>query len=82
MRIGDVSGKGVPAALTMAQVLAAFRLFARDLSAPAEVLRQLIATHGTTDEVDARLALLLSAGGDYAGALPGWLSPAVLSSRI
>jgi serine phosphatase RsbU (regulator of sigma subunit) len=41
MLIGDVSGKGVPAALSMAQLLASFRLFARDMASPAEVLRQL-----------------------------------------
>ena len=41
MLIGDVSGKGVPAALTMAQVLAQFRVFARDTACPGEVLRQL-----------------------------------------
>ena len=39
--IGDVSGKGVPAALTMAQMLAQFRLLARDLESPVEVLREL-----------------------------------------
>lgn len=39
--IGDVSGKGVPAALTMAQLLAEFRLLARDLPSPTEVLRHL-----------------------------------------
>lgn len=36
--IGDVSGKGVPAALTMAQILAEFRLAARDHESPAKVL--------------------------------------------
>lgn len=39
--IGDVSGKGVPAALTMAQLLAEFRMLARDIESPAEVLKQL-----------------------------------------
>lgn len=39
--VGDVSGKGVPAALTMAQLLAQFRLHARDLASPAEVLARL-----------------------------------------
>ncbi len=39
--IGDVSGKGVPAALTMAQLLARFRLLARDGGSPAEVVREL-----------------------------------------
>jgi sigma-B regulation protein RsbU (phosphoserine phosphatase) len=39
--IGDVSGKGMPAALTMAQVLAEFRLFAPRSASPAEVLAQL-----------------------------------------
>jgi serine phosphatase RsbU (regulator of sigma subunit) len=39
--IGDVSGKGVPAALTMAQLLAEFRLHARALSSPAAVIRRL-----------------------------------------
>lgn len=39
--IGDVSGKGVPAALTMAQVLAEFRLRAQGQCPPAEVLRAL-----------------------------------------
>lgn len=39
--VGDVSGKGVPAALTMAQMLAQFRLHARDLDSPAEVLMRL-----------------------------------------
>ncbi len=39
--IGDVSGKGVPAALNMAQLLASFRLHARDHASPAEVLRLL-----------------------------------------
>lgn len=41
MLIGDVSGKGVPAALTMAQLLAEFRLIARDIESPAEVLAAL-----------------------------------------
>ena len=39
--IGDVSGKGVPAALTMAQLLAEFRLCATGADSPAEVLRRL-----------------------------------------
>lgn len=39
--IGDVSGKGVPAALTMAQLLAEFRLCARGELSPAAVLRRL-----------------------------------------
>lgn len=39
--IGDVSGKGVPAALTMAQLLARFRLLARDAGSPADVVREL-----------------------------------------
>ncbi|GMV91840.1 MAG: hypothetical protein AMXMBFR82_16180 [Candidatus Hydrogenedentota bacterium] len=39
--IGDVSGKGVPAALTMAQLLAEFRIAARDMESPAAVLQQL-----------------------------------------
>ncbi len=42
--IGDVSGKGVPAALTMAQILAEFRLRAFELSSPADVLRRLNST--------------------------------------
>jgi sigma-B regulation protein RsbU (phosphoserine phosphatase) len=36
--IGDVSGKGVPAALSMAQLLAEFRLNAPGVSSPAELL--------------------------------------------
>ena len=39
--IGDVSGKGVPASLTMAQLLAQFRLHARDLHEPHEVIEAL-----------------------------------------
>jgi len=39
--IGDVSGKGMSAALTMAQILAEFRLCAPGSDSPAEVLRQL-----------------------------------------
>lgn len=39
--IGDVSGKGVPAALTMAQLLAQFRLLSRDMDSPGAVLREL-----------------------------------------
>lgn len=39
--IGDVSGKGVPAALTMAQLLAQFRLYARTEASPAAVLHLL-----------------------------------------
>lgn len=39
--IGDVSGKGVPASLMMAQLLAGFRLLARDLQSPAEVIHAL-----------------------------------------
>ncbi len=41
MLIGDVSGKGMSAALTMAQILAEFRLCAPGSDSPAEVLRQL-----------------------------------------
>lgn len=41
MLVGDVSGKGVPAALTMAQLLAQFRLYARDIASPAELLARL-----------------------------------------
>ena len=41
MLIGDVSGKGVPAALTMAQLLAEFRLNAPGVSSPAELLGRL-----------------------------------------
>ena len=39
--LGDVSGKGVPAALTMAQLLAQFRLLVRDLDSPGEILKEL-----------------------------------------
>lgn len=39
--IGDVSGKGVPAALTMAQLIAEFRLHARGQKSPAAVLKVL-----------------------------------------
>jgi sigma-B regulation protein RsbU (phosphoserine phosphatase) len=39
--IGDVSGKGVPAALTMAQLLAAFRLCAPGARSPSELLARL-----------------------------------------
>lgn len=39
--IGDVSGKGVPASLMMAQLLAGFRLLARDLESPADIIRAL-----------------------------------------
>lgn len=39
--IGDVSGKGVPAALTMAQLLAEFRLCARGAGSPAGVIKQI-----------------------------------------
>ncbi len=39
--IGDVSGKGVPAALTMAQVLATFRVCVVSESSPAAVLAKL-----------------------------------------
>jgi len=41
MLIGDVSGKGVPAALTMAQLLAEFRLGAPGVTSPAELLARL-----------------------------------------
>jgi len=39
--IGDVSGKGVPAALFMAQVVSAFRMLSRDKKEPASVLKDL-----------------------------------------
>ena len=39
--IGDVSGKGVPAALTMAQLLAEFRLGASEVSSPSELIAKL-----------------------------------------
>jgi sigma-B regulation protein RsbU (phosphoserine phosphatase) len=39
--IGDVSGKGVPAALTMAQLLAEFRLSAPSVNSPSELLAML-----------------------------------------
>ena len=39
--IGDVSGKGVPAALTMARLLTEFRILARDALSPAEVFKTL-----------------------------------------
>jgi serine phosphatase RsbU (regulator of sigma subunit)/pSer/pThr/pTyr-binding forkhead associated (FHA) protein len=41
MLIGDVSGKGVPAALTMAQLLAEFRLCSQGAGSPSEVLARL-----------------------------------------
>jgi sigma-B regulation protein RsbU (phosphoserine phosphatase) len=41
MLIGDVSGKGVPAALTMAQLLAEFRLNAPGVTSPADLLARL-----------------------------------------
>ncbi len=41
MLIGDVSGKGVPAALTMALLLAEFRLCATGAESTADVLRRL-----------------------------------------
>lgn len=39
--IGDVSGKGVPASLLMAQLLAEFRLLVKDHDSPVEVLKRL-----------------------------------------
>ncbi len=39
--LGDVSGKGVPAALTMAQLLAEFRVYARMHRSPLAVIEQL-----------------------------------------
>lgn len=48
--IGDVSGKGVPAALTMAQLLAEFRLRALELASPAEVLHRLNSTFVTRSQ--------------------------------
>ena len=39
--IGDVSGKGVPASLMMAQLVAEFRLLARELPYPSAVLSEL-----------------------------------------
>jgi len=39
--IGDVSGKGVPASLTMAQLLAEFRVLAQTIESPVEILRKL-----------------------------------------
>lgn len=39
--IGDVSGKGVPAALTMAQMVAEFRLLARELEYPSAIISEL-----------------------------------------
>jgi phosphoserine phosphatase RsbU/P len=48
--IGDVSGKGVPAALTMAQILAEFRLRALERQSPAEVLQRLNSTFVTRSQ--------------------------------
>ncbi len=42
--VGDVSGKGIPAALTMAQLLAEYRLYARQLPSPRDVVAALNAT--------------------------------------
>ncbi|MBN2097081.1 MAG: SpoIIE family protein phosphatase [Candidatus Omnitrophica bacterium] len=39
--VGDVSGKGVPAALFMAQIISRFRYFAQDYFSPAETLTKL-----------------------------------------
>jgi len=39
--IGDVSGKGIPASLIMAQTISLFRIFARRYTRPAEVLEAL-----------------------------------------
>jgi len=39
--IGDVSGKGVPAALIMAQTISFFRMFSRDHHEPKQVLERL-----------------------------------------
>lgn len=39
--VGDVSGKGVPASLTMAQTVSLFRVFARQYKDPAAVLMHL-----------------------------------------
>jgi serine phosphatase RsbU (regulator of sigma subunit) len=39
--IGDVSGKGIPAALTMAQLLAEYRLHVRERSSPKDVIAAL-----------------------------------------
>lgn len=39
--IGDVSGKGISASLIMAQTVSLFRIFARSIPNPAEVLREL-----------------------------------------
>jgi len=39
--IGDISGKGVPAALAMAQILADFRILAQTISSPSELVKEL-----------------------------------------
>jgi CHASE2 domain-containing sensor protein len=41
LMVGDVSGKGVPAALFMAQVISKFRYFANICSTPAQTLKEL-----------------------------------------
>ena len=41
MTVGDVAGRGIPAAVLMGQLRNAFRAYAQDVKSPAEILRRL-----------------------------------------
>lgn len=56
--VGDVSGKGVPAALYMARAVSLFRLFSRDSSGTSDTLVKL--NDALSDESDANLFVTLT----------------------
>lgn len=74
--LGDVSGKGLQAAMTVSLVVGALRTFAETVSSPAELLRGLNRRlHGRGSGFTTCLALHLSPGGEVLLSNAGHLPP-------
>ena len=56
--VGDVAGRGIPAAVLMGQMRNAFRAYAYDHASPAELLRRM-GRHITGDEMATAVCLTL-----------------------
>jgi sigma-B regulation protein RsbU (phosphoserine phosphatase) len=85
MLVGDVSGKGVPAAVFMALTAMGVRTLARDVSDPGELLTQvsrlLCERNETLQFVTAFAAILDPATGELRWANAGHPSPALLDAE-
>jgi serine phosphatase RsbU (regulator of sigma subunit) len=85
MLVGDVSGKGVPAAVFMALTAMGVRTLARDVVEPGELLTQvnrlLCERNNTMQFVTAFAAIIDPRTGEFAWANAGHPSPALLDAK-